>query len=693
MQVEEENAVTTGGSVAEESESTSRRLVRAISEANQLLIRERYAPTLLQSFCRLVVEEAGFRMAWIGIADEEALRVRPAAVAGIDDGYVEGLDIRLDDSPHGRGPTALAIKERRPAIVQEYESDARTAPWRGAARERGYRASAVFPLFHGGAAWGALSVYAASAHAFDGEVATLLEDLSGNLARTLEMVSAERARAEAVERLRESEDMFRYVFDHSPIPKSISEPAGPMRVNQAFCDLLGYSQQELATIGWPGVTHPDDLELSRRVVESLLSGLQEQARFTKRYLHRNGSVVWADVSTVARRDSAGKTPYFLTVVNDITEAKRMEEEREAAALYARSLIEASLDPLVTISPDGKITDVNAATEDVTGSSREELIGTDFSDYFTDPGSARDGYRRVFDTGSVRDYPLTIRRKTGRLTDVLYNATVYRDPRGRVRGVFAAARDVTEQNRAEARIQAAMAELERSNRELEQFAYVASHDLQEPLRMISSYTQLLAQRYGERLDADARDFIGFAVDGANRMQRLINDLLLYSRVGTRGRPLQPVDSHAALGRALLNLRALVDETGALVTSDELPEVLADEGQLVQLLQNLVGNAVKFHRPDEPPRVHVSASAEVNDWHFSVRDNGIGIAPEFHRRLFVIFQRLHGRDAYPGTGIGLAVCKRIVERHGGRIWVESEPDRGSTFHFTLHSPRLEEALHAD
>lgn len=207
-------------------------------------------------------------------------------------------------------------------------------------------------------------------------------------------------------------------------------------------------------------------------------------------------------------------------------------------------------------------------------------------------------------------------------------------------------------------------------------------------MVASYTQLLARRYQGKLDKDADEFIAFAVDGANRMQRLINDLLTFSRVGTRGQPPAPTDCNAVLKDVLDNLQITIEENSASINSDPLPTVMADASQLTHLFQNLIANAIKFHG-EQAPKIHVSARRQDNEWVFSVRDNGIGIAPEFFERIFVIFQRLHSREKYSGTGIGLAVCKRIVERHGGHIWVESEPGNGSTFNFTLPANKNSEA----
>ncbi|QNT75893.1 sensor histidine kinase [Dehalogenimonas etheniformans] len=241
-------------------------------------------------------------------------------------------------------------------------------------------------------------------------------------------------------------------------------------------------------------------------------------------------------------------------------------------------------------------------------------------------------------------------------------------------------DISERKLAEEAIKSRTEELARSNAELEQFAYIASHDLQEPLRMVSSYVQLLGKRYQGKLDADADEFIHYAADGANRMQRLINDLLAYSRVGTRGGTFEPTPLESILNQALDNLKMLVSDSGVIITHDALPMVYGDAGQLSQVFQNLIDNAIKF-RGDDVPRVHISAEIRGNECVCSVQDNGIGIAPEYRERIFLIFQRLHTRSKYPGTGIGLAICKRIVERHGGRIWVESAPEGGSVFHFTL------------
>jgi light-regulated signal transduction histidine kinase (bacteriophytochrome) len=275
--------------------------------------------------------------------------------------------------------------------------------------------------------------------------------------------------------------------------------------------------------------------------------------------------------------------------------------------------------------------------------------------------------------------------------VWLTATILVGDDGKPLGIATTERDITKRKQAaaalrvaherlEQRVRERTAELQRSNAELAQFAYVASHDLQEPLRMVASYTQLLARRYAGKLDADADEFIGYAVDGANRMQRLINDLLAYSRVGSKGENFEPTDCATILDAACANLCAPIDETGTVVTHAALPTVSGEQAQLVQLFQNLLSNAIRY-RNDAPPRIHVSTRRQNGEWVFAVKDNGIGIDPQFSERIFTIFQRLHSQAEFPGTGVGLAISKKIVERHGGRIWVKSRPGHGSTFYFTI------------
>ncbi|MGB9939096.1 PAS domain S-box protein [Methanosarcina sp.] len=396
--------------------------------------------------------------------------------------------------------------------------------------------------------------------------------------------------------------------------------------------------------------------------------------------HQNGQLTPVLYNASVYRDESGKIIGVFAAARDITERKKAEEALRLSNIYNRSLIEASLDPLVTIGPDGKITDVNKATELVTGYSRHELAGTDFSDYFTEPEKAKEGYQQVFREGLVLDYELEIQHRSGYVTPVLYNASVYRDEAEEVIGVFAAARDITERKKAEAMLKLKLEELARSNAELEQFAYVSSHDLQEPLRMIASYLQLLQRKYQGELDDKADKYINFAVDGASRMQSLINDLLEFSRVTTKAREFEPVECELILDRVLSDLEIPIRENKAIISYDPLPEITADYTQLAQVFQNLISNAIKF-RGKEAPEVYISAEKKEDQWLFSVRDNGIGIDPKYSDRIFEVFKRLHKREEYPGTGIGLSICKKIVERHGGNIWVESEPGKGSTFYFTL------------
>jgi PAS domain S-box-containing protein len=372
-------------------------------------------------------------------------------------------------------------------------------------------------------------------------------------------------------------------------------------------------------------------------------------------------------------------------IRDITVRKAAEKHLAQMEGRYRGLLEAAPDAMVVVNQGGVIVLLNVQAEKQFGYRRDELVGQKVKNIIPEGFAERliaDGTRTAAEAVAQQigtGIELRGRRKYGSEFPIEIMLSPLESPEGIL--VTAAIRDITERKKSEQHLVKTVGELKRSNDELEQFAYVASHDLQEPLRMVASYTQLLAKRYKGRLDSEADEFIGYAVDGSNRMRGLIQDLLAYSRAGTNGKALREVSSEKALKDALSNLRATIQESGAVVTHDSLPAIISDDTQLVQVFQNLVGNAIKY-RSAEVPHVHVSATKNGGtEWIFSVRDNGLGIDPQYFERIFVLFQRLHGREEFKGTGIGLTICKKIVERLGGRIWVESPPEEGSTFYFSL------------
>lgn len=370
--------------------------------------------------------------------------------------------------------------------------------------------------------------------------------------------------------------------------------------------------------------------------------------------------------------------FVLASVVDITERKRAEER-------LRITIEAAPSGMIMVDAHGKIVLVNSQVERLFGYSRDELLGNSIemlvppaarqkhpehrNSFFADP------HARAM--GSGRDlYGL---RKDGQEVPVEIGLNPLMSQGERF--VLASIVDITERKKADSLLREKVLELQRSNEDLQQFAYVCSHDLQEPLRVISNFTQLLAKRYsGKVLDEEAHEFIDFTLDATKRMHQLINDLLLYSRVETKGQGFEDVDGNLIVRSALSNLSLAIQESNAEITYQDLPMLRCDSIQLVQLFQNLIGNAIKF-RSDRVPMVEIISEPQRDMCKITVRDNGIGFDSKYSDRIFVIFQRLHGRETYPGSGIGLAVCKKIVERHNGRLWVDSSPGKGSSFHFTL------------
>jgi PAS domain S-box-containing protein len=542
--------------------------------------------------------------------------------------------------------------------------------------------------------------------------------------------------------LRAERDRIQKYLDTAGVIFLVIEKDGTVSlVNQKGCELLGYAREQIIDKKWADYFVPPNV---RQDVKSVLQTLVTEGNkpveyFENPVLTQSGEeriIAWHNTIL---RDESGNVSAILSSGEDITDIKHAEEMlwQRAAQL---SLLNTVGNKIASVLDLDNL--LNRATQLVQESfgyhhaalfiidrERQELVmrtkAGSFAhlyppDHRLKPGQGMVGwaglhgetllannvetepryvnlYPDLLPAGSELSVPLRVAQEIIGVLDVqspqrdafddndvmvietladqiaiaIENARLYEELQ----------QELTERQRAEERLEHYAKELERSNRELQQFAYVASHDLQEPLRMVASYLQLLERRYAGKLDQDADDFIAYAVDGATRMHMLINDLLAYSRVSTRAQPFEPAVCSDILQHALSNLSIAIEEREATITYDDLPTLEGDATQLTQVFQNLIGNAIKFHRVGVPPCIHVSVERQNADWRFSISDNGIGIAPEHTERIFLIFQRLHAREEYPGTGIGLAVCKKIVERHGGRIWVTSEPGKGSTFYFTV------------
>ena len=379
--------------------------------------------------------------------------------------------------------------------------------------------------------------------------------------------------------------------------------------------------------------------------------------------------------------------------------KRSAATMQRAASYARSLLEASLDPLVTINPEGKITDANHATEEATGVARTVLIGTDFGGYFTEPEKAGAGYRQVLERGRVTDYALAIRHVSGKITDVLYNASLYRDEKGSVTGVFAAARDVTERKRVEQELAAYRQHLEEmvaqrtgelrttntrlegANAELETFAYSVSHDLRTPLRAVDGFSRILQEDYAPKLDPEGQRIVNVIREATKKMAQMIDDILAFSRAGRLELSIRPIDMNELVREVLRSLAPALAGSDVKVEIQPLPASKGDASMIQRLWTNLLDNAIKFTRTKPGGAIEVSAQAGDHETIYYVKDNGVGFDMQYAHKLFGVFQRLHGPDEFPGTGIGLAIVKRIVERHGGRVWAQGKVGQGATIYFAL------------
>jgi len=511
--------------------------------------------------------------------------------------------------------------------------------------------------------------------------------------------------------VRTSEEQFRTMANSIPQLAWIARADGYIFwYNQRWYEYTGTTPEQMEGWGWQSVHDPDVLpQVMHSWTGAIASGKPFEMQFPLRGTDGQFHTFLTRVQPL--RDASGQIVQWFGTNTDIEPLKQAETalrqhrdhleqlveartaEVRSANAYNRGLIEASLDPLLTKGRDGRITDVNRATEAITGRSRQELIGTDFADYFTEPERARAAYQEAFREGTVRDYELALRHTDGSIHPVLYNAAVYRDQAGMVVGVFAAMHDITERKRAEEALRTLnsdladrSAELEAVNRELEAFSYSVSHDLKAPLRSVDGFAKMLEEDYASRLDDEGRRLLRVVRDSARDMGQLVNDLLTFSRLSRKDLKMMPIKMRDVAQDARRQVEMVA--AGRTIRWDigELPPAFGDEATIREVLINLFSNAVKFTRPRQVATIAIDGRVEGEEVRYTVTDNGVGFDMAYQDKLFCVFQRLHTSDQFEGTGIGLALVQRIVQRHGGRVWAEGKVNEGATFGFTL--PRKDE-----
>lgn len=459
----------------------------------------------------------------------------------------------------------------------------------------------------------------------------------------------------------------------------IDTEANTTYINKQLSDMLGYTQSEMINRHFFDFIDKNFHDNAKKFFERRKQGLKD--KYDSSFVKKDGSTLSVMISAVPIFDDKGKFAGAMGLLTDITERKNMEDKLREREEFYHTIIESSNDMIWILDTEGNFLFFNKRTENITGYKLDDWKGKNFSLLVIkkDIPKITDIFHNTLN-GQYNQYDTTIKSKSGKNIIVSVNtAPIY--SKEKIIGTMSFGRDITENKKAEKKIKKTTEELSRSNKELEQFVYIASHDLQEPLRSISGFTELLSHRYKNKLDPDTDEFIDYIISGTKRMQQMINDLLALSQVGTRGKEFKQTNVTDILNDVLKNLHSMIERNNAIIKIDEMPIISADSSQLTQLFQNLIDNAIKFHKKDIIPQVHISIKQEEDEWIFSIQDNGTGIYHKNFGKLFVAFQRLHSREEYPGTGIGLAVCKKIVERHGGKIWIESKLGEGSIFYFSI------------
>lgn len=890
------------------------KLYEALSRCNKAIVRSTNRDELFAQVCAAAVQAGGMMMAWVGLVDETGERVRPVASFGVGKEYLDNVNVSTQATdPFGRGPTGTSIRENHPVWCQDFKSDPTVEPWREASRTFGWRASAALPLLSNGVPIGSFTLYSDIVNAYDEDAQKLLVEMAVDISFALEKFSkeakqeiSEASLTHATTEEKITSQYVRSLIEASQDPFFIISPEGKITgVNEPTIKVTGvdrealmntnfssyFTEPEKAHVGYEQAfkigfvtnypltikskngkltdilysasVYKDErgnvlgifaaardvtaskqaLFYARSVIEAgldpmitispegkitdvngammritgverekligsdfinyftdadeALQGYKQVFKegFVREYplIIKNvaGELVDVLYNASVYKDERGNVFGAIAALRDIVAQKKVEEKLHETSAYARSLIEASLDPLFIISPDGKITGVNGATEEITGVTREWLIDTDFSAYFTEPHKAQAAYRKVLKEGLLRDFPLSIHNASGIVRDVSFNASVYKDALGIVRGIFAVARDVTETkkisqyarslieasqdplitispegkitdaNEATVRVTGVSKELllgtdfsayftepekahvgyekafkegfitdyplvikakdgkltdvlynasvykddkgnvlgvtaaardytlakkateeaEVANKEMEAFSYSVSHDLRAPLRAIDGFTQILVSQYSEKLGEEGKNLANIIRASTTQMGKLIEDILTFSRLGRQEVKKRPVVMGPMVEDLYAELRKAGPAREIKFSVGVLPDARADADMIRQVWTNLISNAIKFTQKTNKAVIEVGSSSDDNGITYYVKDNGAGFDMKDVGKLFGVFQRLHSVEEFEGTGVGLANVKRIIERHGGKVWAEGKVGEGATIYFTL------------
>lgn len=667
-----------------------------LSAINQAMVRIREPQMLFEVVCRIAVEKGGFRMAWIGVADAEAHQVRPIAYYGLTEGYMEKMNLALDGGP--LGAAAICLQTQTHKVITDMSSDPAVEACRDEAGRLGFRCCAAFPLIASGVKPACLNLYSGEANFFDRYELALLDQLALDIAFAMEFAGQEDQRRRTERLLEESEQRYHTLARISPVGIFRTDAQGVTTyVNPKWSAISGMSASQALGDGWLKAVHPDDREkLNRRWQESARSHQPSFADY--RFIRADGTTAWVMGQAVPEIGPKNEVMGYVGTITDITERKEAEAALQASERQLSLIYEKMSDVLfyLAVGPDDqfRFVSVNSAFLRVTGLREEQVLGRLVEEVIppaTQPQVLKN-YRKAIHTRKAVNWEEISTYSTGEKYGEVTVSPVL-DETGICTHLIGTVHDITDRKLAEAeirqlnaslekRVAERTAQLEAANKELESFSYSVSHDLRAPLRAISGFAEIIARRHRASLNAEGQHYFDNIIQASEHMGHLIDDLLTYARLGRSGVRREPVSLAGLLSDICKHSQPMLDQLGGTLTlAEDLPTITSDAILLSQVFINLLENALKYHKPGQPPVISIDWSEENGSVIVRVTDQGIGIAPEYQDKIFNVFQRLHSEDQYPGTGIGLASVRKSVELLGGKVWVESKPGEGSTFFVRL------------